>query len=405
MLYPNHPPTTVLWLAGLTSIFGDHEWVYRFGTLVFSVLNILLIFRIGRFVWPIGDGAYWASLFQSLFLGTIYFGTHVDVLSEMTVSFILLSALASLRSRWVSSGIYAILAGLHSWCGYLMFAPLLVLASRRKQGVKRVFALGTLGFVIGIGMILYLLSSGDILKFLEDRLINARYVERSDRSFSSSALLILKYMKVFVSSHARMLSPLFAGWAFYELLKGPARNLLRLKLENRYEEALLLTGAVGFITSIIGYQYVMVHIFWFILWMPFFALLCAQFVLSFQETPNLKTKAIVPLTLLFAALYPYGIYQTNRLHDVFNSAVLAGTALYFLYRYRKIQSRQLLGLVLVVGFANFSQMINYRNEPSTDYEFCRRAREEFHRTQLPVRSEGDWNMARTLYCIGIEFQK
>ncbi len=77
MFYKNHPPTYVYAYWGLVKLLGDYEWVYRSFTLIFSVLNIFLIFQIAKLVWKDETKASWAAFFQAFFLGTVYFGRRV----------------------------------------------------------------------------------------------------------------------------------------------------------------------------------------------------------------------------------------------------------------------------------------------------------------------------------------
>ncbi len=215
----------------------------------------------------------------------------------------------------------------------------------------------------------------------------------------------LAFIKTFFSSQSRMLSPLFAFFAFYELFFGKARTLFRFKNLEPYHYALLLTGGTGFMTSIAGYKYVMVHVFWFILLMPFFALLCAQFISEFKSK-NYELNPLAPsaiaLGLALLVLYPYGIYQSNLIHDALNSAILALGVLVFLFKRYNLNSKSLLILLSATAFANFSQVLNYRNEPDTEHSFCQQALAEFLTTGQPVNTNIRRSLTKDrLYCRGI----
>jgi len=403
--YTNHPPFLYWGLWGLTSVLGDGEWVYRLFTLIFSILNIWLVYRVARHVWPRGPEPLFAAFFQSFFLGTIYFGTHVDFPAEFTTSFILLSALAALNELWWLASLFAILSGFTDWPGYFMFSPLLAYAWLRGRGVKQVIVGGFLGALTGLEVMSYLQGTWNLFSFLQNRMAPSIYLKET-KTLSGQLLLPFIFIKTFIASHSRMLSPLFAVFAFGELLFGEARKLFAFgrnyasKL-NTYHHALILTGGTGLVTFAAGFQYVMVHIFWLILWMPLMALLCAQFASRCLDGKNKISKNVVALGLVFAALYPYGVYKTNTLHDAINSVALAGGCLFFIFS-KRLSKQTFFGLLTLTAVFNFSQVVNYRNEPDSEYSFCQKARAQFSATGQPVVTQEPGSWAQTyLYCRGV----
>ena len=241
IFYRNHPPLNYYGLWGITSLLGDEEWVYRTFTLIFSLLNMFLVYRIGRQIWADPKQAETAALFQAIFLETIYFGTHVDVLTEFTVTFILSSTLTALRGRMNLAVLLALIAGFSDWVGFLMLIPLYVYAritkSPTRPTVVGFILAGTSGYVTAA----WLLQTPNLLPFVYERIINPPYF--NDLRFGWKYVPIL-YTKTFISSHSRMLSPLFCLFAFYELIWGSARKICSLWKSNLepYHHAVLLTG-------------------------------------------------------------------------------------------------------------------------------------------------------------------
>lgn len=404
--YRNHPPTILLGLWAWTDLLGDHESSYRSFTLIFSLLNILMIFLIGLAVWPHDSRPFIAAAFWSLFLGPIYFGTHIDFITETTVFFVLASAFCALVDHFLLAGVLTLIAGLTAWPGYLMLGPLYIVAFIRRRHFLSLAFMTCLCVAAALATMAYLNQTWDLIDFLKARLVSPQYIKTEQRD----SLLPLRFVKNFLQSMARLLSPLFCLFAFYELFQGEAslffRRRSRLPL-TKYHEALILTGGTGLIYAVIGYQYVMVHIFLYLFLIPAMALMCGQYfysVLTSEYAVPTKTMAFA-IALPFLALYPYGIFKGSPILDGFNSGLFILLTLLFLGLKKYLQPRYLLLIVAANGFTNFLQVVNYRSDDDHEYAFCEKARDEYARTHAPVKTTERYTMTKDLvYCHGIPIE-
>ncbi len=412
--YRAHPPTILFAMWGWTSVFGSSEAAYRGFTLTFSVLNIALIFFIGRLARPSPLFPWLAAAFQSIFLGNIYFGTHLDFISEFTVTFVLLSAWLALRGQITSAGFASLAAGLTAWPGYISFGPLWLFALNIRKGRKRIFAMAVFGFAMALGMMMWLHQKTDIIDFLRLKLLNPGYIKQKEKGL----LEPLRFFQNVISSNARLLSPLFAALATYELFRGDGKTFFsgwrsRWRELTPFHHAVLLTGGTGLIYALIGHEYFMVHVFLYLLMTPGLALLSARFIerniQSSIDGHGFKADRawISIIVLLFASLYPYGIYRSSLAHDVINSVALISSSLGFLWTVYRTQyyRRSLAIIVSLAAAANVSQTINYRNEPDKERSFCEKARNEYIRTNQPVITQEKRSDAKEfIYCRGIPIQ-
>ncbi len=412
--YRAHPPTILFAMWGWTSLFGSDEWAYRLFVAFFSTLNIALMYFIARAARPQSQVFAWATAaFQAVFLGNIYFATHLDFISEFTVFFVLATALAALQRRMSLACGFGLLAGISAWPGYIVFAPLWFYSFLIGQGRKRVLFTAILGFACALATMMWLHQTIDIVEFLRTKLLDPGYIQKREKGWSEP----IRFARNFLTSQARMLSPLFAACAFFELIWGDGRELLRSVLWpaswrrlTPFHHAFLLAGGTGFVYALIGHEYVMVHVYLYLLFTPGLALLCARFFeRSLMANSNLGAVGgyklvMTGLIVLFAALYPYGIFQSSLVHDVVNSTLFIVSALAMIYFLRKpvVGTVPILALIAVNSLANASQVANYRNEHDTERLFCNQAREEYARTGKPVETyEEESNAKIYLYCVGV----
>jgi len=141
--------------------------------------------------------------------------------------------------------------------------------------------------------------------------------------------------------------------------------------------------------------------------MPFYAVLCAEFSYRVFESSIDTVKSLkwfFGFALVFVILYPYGAYKTNTVHDAITSMALAGSVFAFGYWLlkHKISAKILFTLIILAASANFSQVVNYRNEQDTEYPFCEWAREEYKNTGKPIHTKEQLTRNKDmLYCRGI----
>lgn len=412
--YRAHPPTILFAMWGWTSIFGSAEWSYRLFIFFFSSLNIGLIYMIAREVRR-GLFPWLAAMFQSVFLGNMYFGTHLDFIGEFTVFFVLLMALAALRGRLTWAGFLALLAGISSWPGYIAFAPLWLYALTIRHGRVRVFFLACFGFLLALATMMWLHQTTDITDFLRKKLFDPGYIKPHEKGWTEP----LRFVHNFLTSQARLLSPLFATLAFWELwliLRNRIQLRFMVPMLTRFEQALLLSGGTGLIYALVGHEYFMVHVYLYLLMTPALALLAGQLVeraiesslanaiIGSETSTGLRLKWFLATAIIFIAVYPYGIFKSNAVHDALTSIALALTALTGVYMawQRTPGPRPILFLVAFGALANASQLINYRNEPDTERSFCEEARAEFSRTGQTVVTHEERSDAKDLvYCKGL----
>lgn len=424
-IYRNHSPLFMWPLWALSYVLGEGEWVARSYYIFFSMCNVFLVYKIARAVWP-ERPLNWllATFFQSFFLSGMYFGSHPENISEITLTFMLLSAYLTLNNRIVPAALICIVAGMTSWVGYFQFAPLLIYVWAMRQALKRTLSITFLGVIVCALQMAYLRGTFNFWEFVHYKLTNPEYVR--PQSSIDTYTLPFRFIENFFKSHSRLLGPLFATLAFYELFFGSARKLWTL---SRHKAAaftpdiwaIILSGFGGLTYLIPGHKYAMVHIFNYVFLMPMWALLCTRVVtslyvalpISIDETPLrheasaadlTRTKPLLILAAIFLVLYPYGIYQSRLAHDVLNSIMLSTALIAFLVLYykRSLTRKSAAAIVALAAFANFSQVMNYRNEADTEYPFCEKARQEYERTGQPVETTERMTMAkRLLYCRGV----
>ncbi|HEX4923002.1 MAG TPA: hypothetical protein VFV50_02915 [Bdellovibrionales bacterium] len=420
-IYRNHSPLFMWPLWGLSYLLGEAEWVARSYYIFFSMCNVFLVYRIARLIWP-DRPLNWvlATFFQSFFLSGMYFGSHPENISEITLTFMLVSAYLTLTNRLVSAALICIVAGMTSWVGYFQFAPLLLYAWATQKGLRRIIGVTFAGVAVCALQMAYLRGTFNFWDFVHYKLTNPEYVR--PKSSIDTYTLPFRFVENFFKSHSRLLGPLFATLGFYELFFGSARKLWTIKRQKLSELpldiwAIVLCGFGGLTYLIPGHKYAMVHIFNYVFLMPMWALLCTRvFGALFGSVSNeshaangafkvlSRRKPLFVLAAVFLALYPYGIYQSSFAHDVANSLMLSTALIAFLvFAFKaKLTRKALTSLAAFAAFANFSQVMNYRNEADTEYPFCVKAREEYSRTGQPVETTERMTMAkRLLYCRGV----
>ena len=415
--YRAHPPTILFAMWGWTNLFGPGEWAYRLFVAFFSTLNVALMFFIARAARPESHIFGWATAaFQAVFLGNIYFATHLDFIGEFTAFFVLATALAALRRRMSLACGLGLCAGFSAWPGYIVFAPLWFYSILVGEGRKRVLLVALFGLVCALLTMMWLHQTTNIVEFLHAKLLDPGYIQKREKGWSEP----FRFAHNFFTSQARMLSPLFAACAFFELIWGDGRELLLSIFRPRnwirltpFHHSVLLAGGTGLVYALIGHEYMMVHVYLYLLFTPALALLCARFFeRSFMANSVLGAAlehrlAIAVLGVFFAAVYPYGIFQSNLVHDVMNSTMFILASLMMIYFVKKkvAGSTPILSLIALSSLANFSQVVNYRNERDTERSFCNKARTAFARTGKPVVTTEEDSIAKTyLYCVGIPVQ-
>ncbi len=427
-IYTNHSPFYLWGIWAFTEIFGEGEWVFRSWMLIFSLANVVLVFLLGRNAWPEEPRyALIPMFFQAFFLSGMYFGTHVENMTELTLTPMLVSSLLFWNGKLAWSTAWACFAGVTGWVGFYQFFGMVVFTWLvRPTQLGKVFRCALIGLGVFSLHMTYLKGTPDWMSFLVKKVLNPEYAV--PQSTFDTVMAPVYFLNNFVASHSRLLGPLFGSLALYAFC---AYVLRTLKLRWQSKRALtevhpaialaVLVGFGGLVFNLIGHRITRVHVFLYVYLMPMWSLLAAFMIVKIIHLKSWSTsiaKEILDFPRLYWGIliylcisYPFGIYQSSRLHDIINSICLVGAALAFgFFLFRRQPSLQefghrrsaILAFMIVGASANFSQVVNYRNEADSEFEFCQHAKEEFLRTGKSVSTRERRTRAKDMiYCRGI----
>jgi hypothetical protein len=142
LYYTNHPPLLPMVVAGSFAIFGPHEWAARLVPILFTLVSLILIWRIGVFVRGQAFGLLAVAIFAFVPMNAFY-GRMVDH-EALVLAFVLGALFCYLRWRadaapgWLagSLGLLA-LAMATGWPGYYMAGFLPVHHLLTERGTRR----------------------------------------------------------------------------------------------------------------------------------------------------------------------------------------------------------------------------------------------------------------------------
>ena len=401
--YPNHPPTILFALWGWSFVFGESEAALRSFVALFSLLNIGLVFLIARTMGLPEISVWLATALQATFPGTLFFGTHNDFVCEFAMFFSLLAGYQLLKRRLNLACLITIMAGICAWPGYFGFAGLWAHQILQKKKTWPLFVWGGVGVLCGLGMMMWLHQTTDIVGFLQQKMVHQGYVESTQLDY----LYPLRWF--------------YQAWQYHEVLLGPwglmclVLSLLWLhgqKIKWKILAQLLALSGGGVLNAIVGHQFVFVHEFNYLYVLPAYALLIAVFVthlvadsagalINYEQGLKLPRWGYGLFIFFVIATYPFGRYSSNVWHDSINAIVMISVVGYFsTYLFGRKLSHW-IPILVVTALVNISQMINWRNEPALDFDFCKQARVEFARTGQPVKSSLEPELVSRLYCQGI----
>jgi len=402
IFYKNHPPTYIhalnLWTQAWRS---TTEATYRSFTILFSILNIFLVYLIARKLANNKDSIWpdFAALAQASFLFGLYFGSHMDFISEFPIFFLLLAWLAHVHKKIHWACLFTIISGLISWAGFFGFAALFVSQWWQKRRVWPIILWSLLGAFLGLALMAHLNQSVDLISFLKSKLVNPGYVEATQKKNAFLWPFIMTYK--FIADHSRLLGP---GYLMLLFLALPV-FIKKSTLEQR--SALLPFALTGAIYFFMGLEYFYVHPYLYLYFTPLFALLIGWYVAQFfTVTPPAAPAAkwLWAMSLLVLATYSYGLYQTSLVHDATNSVLILISVPLLAFSFFKVKEarfKAMLSVLALLALINTSQMINYRNEKPLDFEFCTKAKQEYEKTRSPVRSPYPDDFTLRFYCRGI----
>lgn len=418
--YPNHPPTLIFAQWGWSEIFGDSEASLRSFVAVFSVLNILLVYLLAQALGFSPLAALAATAMQALFPGNMFFGTHNDFVCEFAMFFSILAGLLAIKGRIHWACLTTILAGLAAWPGYLGFAGLFVYQLYHRRKIWPVILWGALGFAVGLAMMMWLQQTFNILEFLHKKMVHQGYVEEKKLDY----LYPLRWLYQAWQYHSTLLSPLFLFWGVLALRSQFLRENRGLLI------SFIAISGGGLVNAILGHQFIYIHEFNYLYLSPIYALLIgawlnSQFATSanaglagknsgFEKVNYFElNKAPAPRWLLWGmglfivATYSYGRYQSIQWLDISNNLIMALSVLFFASQFQMgaLRPRPWIWLLVITALVNCSQLINWRNEPAMDYDFCQSAKKEYSKTHQPVLVTLEPDPSLDYYCRGIPLRR
>lgn len=417
--YINHPPFYPWLMVAMVHVFGEHEWVFRSVTLVFSVLNILLVGLLARKIFASNQQAIFAAVLQAGFLGPLYFGTHVDYMNEINGTFLLLSTLSAVSGQWLLACLAGMVSGLTDWPGFFILGGLFLLSLLKREGrfitslsllIGLVSILGTAGFLVG---------PSEAIALFHNRISNSGHVPEA-KSWAERLYFPALLFQALLRAHSRLLGPVFFATSLVALFgflqkfetKRLAGFLSDLKTKPS-TQALFLMGFTMVVTIILGAPYVIIHPFWFMPTLSFWALWIASNwhvqLNTSTDAPKpwitfsqLGTKTTVVASLIVAiAFYSFGIHKSHPIFDAFVSLLVATSVLLAIYRASKSFPPLSVTVITVAIIANMLQVINYRTEPAVDRDFCLQALTRYARTGEPITLDSSASWSRWYYCRGI----
>lgn len=149
--YLTHPPFIGLAVSSSFHLFGEHEWSARIVPLVFSLANILLVFRLAAGLWSREIALLAAALLSFIPMEVVY-ATHVDPQGP-PVTFAALLLLLAYRERrpLLAAGAFVLGAGfdwpIHYMAGLIALHALVI--EREKRRWALFLPAGSLVMVLG----------------------------------------------------------------------------------------------------------------------------------------------------------------------------------------------------------------------------------------------------------------
>jgi 4-amino-4-deoxy-L-arabinose transferase-like glycosyltransferase len=207
LYYTNHPPLLPLVLAASFAVFGEHEWSARLVPVLFTLLSVVLVWRIGVEVRGPAFGLL-AALFFTLLPMNAFYGRMVD--HEALTGAFSLGAIW-LYVRWQRTRRTALLGGsmlslalgmASGWPAFYLagFLPLhhLLTAERGRRDLRVLGfpVLALAGFVLFVAHVSWLRGSGGVQELISQFVLRtsagtADFTEGRARSFSWPGFALL----------------------------------------------------------------------------------------------------------------------------------------------------------------------------------------------------------------------
>jgi 4-amino-4-deoxy-L-arabinose transferase-like glycosyltransferase len=153
--YLTHPPFIGLAVSSSFHLFGEHEWSARIVPLVFSLANILLVFRLAGSLWPRKTALVAAALLGFVPM-EVFYATHVDPQGPPVTFAALALLLAYREGRPLLAAAAFVLGAGFDWPIHYMAGLIAVHALVIERGKKRWAVLLPAGsIVLVLGFLTY----------------------------------------------------------------------------------------------------------------------------------------------------------------------------------------------------------------------------------------------------------
>lgn len=313
--HTHYPSTFPLLLAVSYRIFGVTEWAGRLVPVIFSLISLILLFQIARNL----QFSHLASLATLVIAGTPMFRyfAKLPVHEPLILSFSVLSVYCYLkfikhpRRQWLI-GFYfsALVNGLISWPGYLLYSFLtlhaIIYYRRRWLSV----ALVNLVLVAGLGLHLlhtYLIT-GDLLGggLISALLFRLNLSATNGFTWGKYLLQEARWLTVYYTRIALFTAVIFS----FSFLKKQKKSLA---------QSLIITLALFALSYILIFSnMVFIHDYFNIFFLPFFSLCFAWMINQLQVIfPKLVFPALILLVIFVATerLAFLQAHQNSNMHQ------------------------------------------------------------------------------------------
>ncbi|OGD91426.1 hypothetical protein A3D81_01345 [Candidatus Curtissbacteria bacterium RIFCSPHIGHO2_02_FULL_40_17] len=378
LYFQNYTPLLPLILSPAASVIGVSELSLRFTPMIFSLIMVFFIFKIGQLLFD-QKTAILAAVFAILNPMFLYFGKLPDhepiVVSLIVITFyVFLKVVKEQRKLYPLFILLLTLSLLESWSAFFIIPPLIIFAKIvAKIETRKILIIAgvALAVVISHLTLLFLLKGpSSPINFLNQGLFRAGAVDNmTPAKFSLIEFLTTeaRYSVIYFTRILLVLSLLWTGVFF--------SNMIRKKIQ--YQDwllSILLIYPLSFL--LVFRQLAFIHDYKLYHFLPFIAISSAHI---FKEILR-KIKDFIPKDKLFGASYlilnstllivTVGIVFTERL-DFLNSLLKSKASMdgyelgVLLRKFSKIDQRI---LVLSGQFgAHFGVFTNYYANRVIDY--------------------------------------
>lgn len=330
--YLHHPPLLHWTMALVFHLFGETEDNARLIPFVFTLLNLILLFFLGRRIIGSSLGGGLCALMGAALPLTSYYGAHIDVQGSPLVCFILAGLLCYCKWLDTEKGRYLFLLVVCMVVGTLFDWPALYLCGlcplhlwlvRRKQGMGAISAGVKMWPLMLTGVILFALLAVWLSSAAEPK-GPSLYESALHRSMKPSTFLDIGDPLAYLSDQFFKLLPAvhsLCPWPFLLLILSGAlaTRLQPARLRNEsVAHTLWILFMLGFIHIIIFPFGSLFHDYWIFLLMPWLAIASGLALWRLAKLYDLRSRglrigsAMVVLLLTASLLIAASDYSFQR---------------------------------------------------------------------------------------------